>query len=750
MVVFVFENVKSAAAADPFTDWILSKLAGVVGLGAVTANIFTFAAQVIGYIAGFIGGIFITVAMYLMLLAMNINKTLLSSSIVQNGWNFTLSFANLGFVFGIIIVAFATILRLQSYAMKQILWKLIVAALLVNFSLVIAGAFMSVSDVFSDAILGIGGFSGGIEGIIKNPLQWSNAFGNMLGQQKLLNLDAGKCQWDASEAEKVCATVFSDCRAQGTSEQECRNLQTQCIKQNMKCVTNPNDSQKWAELKGSINEVSGEGLKMVASSFFIALFTILATITLLAIAVMLLIRYVYLGILLILSPIVWLFWIFPATVGSWQKWWKKFLQWTFFTPIMLFFIVLAKRDMDLKSFVGASYDSNTIAAIGGNDILTFGLGVIGDMVIVLGLLMGGLMAASALSITGSGLALKMAQKAGKKFGAWSGRKAALPLGAKWFKDEKGEKTKSLADKFAASKMAKGWYNPLAWASKGVSRLAAEGTDRNVKHYEGAHKDKSAGELRTALNTATGAELIAILKLLDKLDKTTENDLVNNKSLFSRYGQGKSFEGMENSLFTTAESVPLIREAAQIEKSNPNYEKDSKYMGIMAKLKDQNKTLISRLSKSDISKGRHDDINAEQTAGFDKEENKIRRNLVNSGFLRYRPEAVGIIMGGTKGKNQERLNESLEDGSRQIIRESLRSVTIEEEIDIDGEKVQLLGDIWSKIERNQKLLTKEWKAFLKWSENNSPTAYKQVGLYRKNTGRALWESFQGAAGGTATT
>ena len=208
--------------------------------------------------------------------------------------------------------------------------------------------------------------------------------------------------------------------------------------------------------------------------------------------------------------------------------------------------------------------------------------------------------------------------------------------------------------------------------------------------------------------------------------------------------------MENSLFTTAESVPLIREAAQIKKSNPNYEKDNKYTGIMTKLEDQNKILISRLSKGDISKGRHDDINAEQTAGFDKEENEIRRNLVNSGFLRYRPEAVGIIMGNTKGKNQERLNESLEGGSRQIIRESLRSVTVEENIDVDGENVQLLGDIWSKIERNQKLLTKEWKAFLKWSENNSPTAYKQVGLYRKNIGRALWESFQGVAGGTATT
>src|SRR4030042_2731650 len=72
---------------------------------------------------------------------------------VHTGWQIVLNFANLGFVLAIIVIAFSTIFRRESYAMKQTLWKLIVAALLVNFSLTIAGAFISVSNIFTDFFL---------------------------------------------------------------------------------------------------------------------------------------------------------------------------------------------------------------------------------------------------------------------------------------------------------------------------------------------------------------------------------------------------------------------------------------------------------------------------------------------------------------------------------------------------------------------------------------------------------------------
>lgn len=81
----------------------------------------------------------ISLTAYLIEWAIEWGQDVLNLSIVKEGWNIVLNFANLGFVLAIIVIAFATIFRVESYALKQTLWKLIVAAILVNFSLFIAG-----------------------------------------------------------------------------------------------------------------------------------------------------------------------------------------------------------------------------------------------------------------------------------------------------------------------------------------------------------------------------------------------------------------------------------------------------------------------------------------------------------------------------------------------------------------------------------------------------------------------------------
>src|SRR3989344_5046097 len=73
-------------------------------------------------------------------------SNVLDSPTVRTGFGVMLSLANLGFVLGIIVIAIATILRNQSYGVKQALWRLLVMAILVNFSLVIAGALINFSN----------------------------------------------------------------------------------------------------------------------------------------------------------------------------------------------------------------------------------------------------------------------------------------------------------------------------------------------------------------------------------------------------------------------------------------------------------------------------------------------------------------------------------------------------------------------------------------------------------------------------
>jgi hypothetical protein len=163
-VIFGLAQAKIAYAVGP-VGW-----AAIAGLGAIFTGvagdvingITSTAIYYIGYALAYFLGFFSSAVFYLggflVDFALKINSFLLESPVIKAGWGIVLNFANLGFVLAIIIIAFATIFRLQGYQMKQILWKLIVAALLVNFSLVIAGAFISVSDIitksFNDKIKG--------------------------------------------------------------------------------------------------------------------------------------------------------------------------------------------------------------------------------------------------------------------------------------------------------------------------------------------------------------------------------------------------------------------------------------------------------------------------------------------------------------------------------------------------------------------------------------------------------------------
>lgn len=137
---------------------LLKMVTGMNIIGAFTSAAIYYVAYALAYLMGFIASAVFYLGGLLVNFALKINLELLRSPIIETGWKIILAFTNLGFVLGIIVIALATIFRLESYALKQTLWKLIVAALLVNFSLVVAGAFIDVANnltqYFSDRIGG--------------------------------------------------------------------------------------------------------------------------------------------------------------------------------------------------------------------------------------------------------------------------------------------------------------------------------------------------------------------------------------------------------------------------------------------------------------------------------------------------------------------------------------------------------------------------------------------------------------------
>jgi hypothetical protein len=119
-------------------------------VGFILSGLYTVIASVLGFLASLAGEI----------LGWVIKWTTNASEpkIVGQGWLIIRDFMNLFFIFGLIVIGLATILRLEAYNYKKLLVQLILMALLINFSKVIATTIISFFDVLINVIKGDGAF----------------------------------------------------------------------------------------------------------------------------------------------------------------------------------------------------------------------------------------------------------------------------------------------------------------------------------------------------------------------------------------------------------------------------------------------------------------------------------------------------------------------------------------------------------------------------------------------------------------
>lgn len=71
----------------------------------------------------------------------------------RNGFAVTMQVANIGLVLAIIVIGFATILHRESYGMRKALPRLLIVAVLINFSLYFAGVFIGLSNALTNVFL---------------------------------------------------------------------------------------------------------------------------------------------------------------------------------------------------------------------------------------------------------------------------------------------------------------------------------------------------------------------------------------------------------------------------------------------------------------------------------------------------------------------------------------------------------------------------------------------------------------------
>jgi hypothetical protein len=464
--VGLFFGLMFFVVATPFTH-AASSTAGSNGTCSIWGD-FSLSACISGvfyigiYFIALIFGVVIAVILWFIEVVLQANAGVVNTAIVQTGYGVALGIANLGFVLGIIIVALATILRQETYGIKGILWKLVVMAILVNFILVIAAPIV--------------GFANGLTMYFLTAMP--NGGNGLAGLKGFDNLSSGMA--GLFQPQRLIAPENST----GT-------LSTSVI----------NGAQT---VTGVLGTTLGGVIGVVMAVIGLAAMIIF----LLVFFVMLVIRYVYLTVLLIISPFAWMLWIFPKTSGNFSKWWDKFIKQAFFPPFAMFFIWLVVKTGDsIKIGQSVAISSTGVGSGFSKFIAGLGNGLIAPQVstlintsIIIGLLMGGLVAAEKMSTEGSKLAAQVV--------------GTVKNSVQGYATKRGEKlARGTARRLGAEKLVKAMREGnLGEVARNANLRIPFGKNRGInipvgKGF-GSIADSGAGQLAGAVADKTGLSWLA--------------------------------------------------------------------------------------------------------------------------------------------------------------------------------------------------------------------------------------------------
>jgi len=290
---------------------------------------------------------------------------------------------NMVYLFILLFIAMATIVSISGFDYKKLLVKLVFAALLTNFSLVISGIVVDFSQVIMYTI---------VDGV---------------KERKLADTHEPDYSWE--ENTFTLGTDILDSLR--------RNLQDKNKKDSEKDEKTESDAvstessvanlfEKYNNDKFSLYELLSHLLYFI----MLTIFAFILAITLFVIAGILMIRIVVLWILLILSPAAFLFSVMDSTKKHWTTWWTKLTQYAFIGPILVFFLWLTDYIARVTKFdriePGKEFEAGTnITVPFGEKLAEFFRDNLPDLfklIILTIVLWSGILIASSFSIKGVG------------------------------------------------------------------------------------------------------------------------------------------------------------------------------------------------------------------------------------------------------------------------------------------------------------------------------------------------------------
>jgi hypothetical protein len=370
---------------------------------------------------------------FLLDIAFNIGTTLgfTNSQIVQIGWPIIRDLANMFFSLILLVISFATILRIESYGMKQILWRLVVAALLINFSLVIAGVVIDASNVMTRFF-------------IKDNFQLNNKEATI--SSAILNSLQTTNFWKSDLAQ---GNQLQGSQLQGAATPGSPNF-------------------------GGLLLNTILGIILMAVTAFV----------LMAAAFLFFIRMVVLWILLIFAPLAWLAMILPGTRSMWNKWWSEFIKWNIFPVVYGFFIYLTVAMiskgvlLNNPKILEATSQANATWTGQAGSIIQNGfyssLSIITNYVIMIIFLVAGLIFARSSGITGASAMANLGASASKGASGFLGRWADRSLA-------KGAESES------RFRQGLSYLSPTAW-KQGFAKRRAQQEREAFEVAGGARQD----------------------------------------------------------------------------------------------------------------------------------------------------------------------------------------------------------------------------------------------------------------------
>lgn len=219
---------------------------------------------------------------------------------VASGWPFLQGLANFGFILALLVIAVTTALRLDiGGGARRLLPRLLLGAILINFSLLIGGLIIDFSRLLMALFANLVG--SGLKDLGPNIIKNSQLIQNIFN----VNFDASYLP--------------------------------------LEFIVDKDNKPK-------VDIGSLTGVIQVAQA---TIFIWGLMIGMLVILITLIIRYVMLLLLLIVSPLVYVAIAFPGAGGIAKKWWASFLKNVFYGPIAMFALVmLATVGTAEGSFVG--------------------------------------------------------------------------------------------------------------------------------------------------------------------------------------------------------------------------------------------------------------------------------------------------------------------------------------------------------------------------------------------------------------